>query len=221
MTVEIEGRHDGVEAVVSDRGLGITKISGEDRMGLGFTVISALADRAEFLTQEGGGTEVRMWFARHTAVVRGPTDTGSSSALLDQARAELTGEIVAWFASADMMRFVLGRIFRSVAASPHFSVRRVSDLREVNNAIARYVEVAADGDVGIAISRSSRHLTMTGGPFSVHRAQDTSRGSPDRREKLEQLTEMLAGVVDTLSIEPSNGYELLRFEFIDPSRGAA
>lgn len=224
MTVEIEGRHDGVWVVVSDRGSGITKISdGQDRKGLGLALISALTDRAEFLTPEGGGTEVRMWFARETAVVQAPTDIGSStsSASLEQARAELTGEIVAWFASADMMRFVLGRIFRLMAASSHFSVSRVSDLRAVNDAIVRYVELAADGDVGIAISKSSRRLTMTGGPFTVLRAQGASRAPPGRAKQLDELREMLAGVVDSLSTERSNEHELLRFEFIDASRGVA
>jgi serine/threonine-protein kinase RsbW len=224
MTVEIEGRHDGVGVVVSDRGRGITKISvRDDRMGLGLALIGALADRAEFLTPQGGGTEVHMWFARETAEVQAPADASSLAPLgsLEQTSTELTGEIVAWFAPADLLQFILGRIVRSVAASSHFSVSRVSDLRAVNDAIARYAELAADGDVGVAISSSSRRLNMTGGPFTVLGAQDPDRAPPDRTQELEQRKETLAGVVDALRTERVNGHELLHIEVVDTSRDVA
>jgi serine/threonine-protein kinase RsbW len=56
---------DSVEAVVRDRGCGITPGSIRNRgLGMGVAVINTLADRAEFESERGSGTEVRMLFRR-------------------------------------------------------------------------------------------------------------------------------------------------------------
>jgi anti-sigma regulatory factor (Ser/Thr protein kinase) len=58
-------RGDRVEAVVRDRGCGMGRVSiGNRGLGMGVVVISALADQAEFQTDESVGTEVRMTFRR-------------------------------------------------------------------------------------------------------------------------------------------------------------
>ncbi len=58
-------RADTVEAVVRDRGAGIRPgCMGNRGLGMGVSVISALADRAEFESNPGTGTEVRMMFRR-------------------------------------------------------------------------------------------------------------------------------------------------------------
>jgi serine/threonine-protein kinase RsbW len=60
---------DSVEAVVRDRGCGITPGSVRNRgLGMGVAVINTLADRTEFESQRGSGTEVRMMFTRPVSV---------------------------------------------------------------------------------------------------------------------------------------------------------
>jgi serine/threonine-protein kinase RsbW len=79
----VQALSGSVEVVVSDRGRGMAAaaegerggggiVAADEHMGLGLAVISALADRAEFHRRQGGGTGVRMSFARRPAC-----DTGS------------------------------------------------------------------------------------------------------------------------------------------------
>ena len=101
-------------------------------------------------------------------------------------------EILVYFAPVELMRFVLGRMVQSLAASSHFSVTKLSDLRAVNEAFAGYIEEASDGDgaVSITISSSSRRLLMKTSRLSAH--------DP------ESAQEALSKVVDTLSAEREN-----------------
>lgn len=60
---------DVVEAVVRDRGCGITPGVVRNRgLGMGVAVINTMADRAEFESERGSGTEVRMMFKRPVPV---------------------------------------------------------------------------------------------------------------------------------------------------------
>jgi len=60
---------DSVEAVVRDRGCGITPGAARNRgLGMGVAVINTLADRVEFESERGSGTEVRMLFKRPVLV---------------------------------------------------------------------------------------------------------------------------------------------------------
>jgi serine/threonine-protein kinase RsbW len=220
MLVEIEGVQDGINVTVIDQGRGITRIvGGEDRMGLGLAVISALADRAEFRTPATGGTEVRMCFSREIAVGKGDPEAPWPG----ENYAELTGDVIAWFSPVQVVRFVLGGIFRALAASSHFSVERFSDLYAVNDAIAEYAELAADGGLSVAISSSTRELTMTGGPFvpPVVGAEDGTVVTSARAAELENLKQALAEVVDTLSTEPRDGQELLHVVLVDAVHDSA
>jgi len=62
-------RPDHVEAVVKDRGCGMQRVAlGNRGLGMGVVLISAIADQAEFQSDELDGTEVRMTFRRPVAV---------------------------------------------------------------------------------------------------------------------------------------------------------
>lgn len=62
-------RADVVEAVVRDRGGGMRPGLAANRgLGMGVSVINTLADRAEFETEPGNGTVVRMVFRRPAPV---------------------------------------------------------------------------------------------------------------------------------------------------------
>jgi serine/threonine-protein kinase RsbW len=208
MVVEIDGSSSGIRATVTDHGRGITRISGgEDRMGLGLAVISALADSSEFRHPEGGGTEVRMWFR-----------TDASDTMLENAQvserirrtlpapphgeARADDEILIYFAPVAVMRFVLGRLVQSLAATSHFSITKISDLRAANDAISEYIEAAVQDGVSLAISTSARRLSMT-------------TRLPDHDP--EDARNALSSVVDNLSSEREN----IHIELLDHSRDIA
>jgi anti-sigma regulatory factor (Ser/Thr protein kinase) len=68
MTVDFELEGGQIEVSVRDHGGGIRGVSAShDRMGVGLAVISALADRSEFVNLPEGGTEVRMSFIERAA----------------------------------------------------------------------------------------------------------------------------------------------------------
>jgi serine/threonine-protein kinase RsbW len=226
MFVEIAVAHDGISVIVGDRGKGIKRIdSAEDRMGLGLAVISALADKAEFASPGGGGTEVRMWFSLQTLIPAPSTPTAELEAELavEQMRstAELSGDLVAWLSPVELSRFVLGRVFRTLAATSHFSITGVQELQAVNDAVAGYAELAADGTLGISISSSSRKLVMTGGPFSREYVADEQRLDAGEESQLQNRRRALARVVDEFNSERLNGAELLHFVLVDSRRDAA
>jgi hypothetical protein len=195
---------------VIDHGRGLTRISGgEDRMGLGLAVISALADSSEFRHPEGGGTEVRMWFKTADLETTLAHNVGADQRLAHglpapphgEARAE--DEILAYFTPVSVMRFVLGRMVQSLAAASHFSINKISDLRAANEAIAGYIEEAAGGGVSVSLFSSSRRLQMTTGPLPDHDPQSAR--------------DALAAVVDTLTSERGN----ISIELLDHSRDPA
>ena len=211
MIIEIDGSGAGISASVIDHGRGLTRISGgEDRMGLGLAVISALADSSEFRHPEGGGTEVRMWFRR----------TGQTNALTSGLGADrrLGGrslphapdgdtrgddEILVYFTPVGVTRFVLGRIRQALAAAAHFSITKLTDLRVANEAIAGYIETAADGGVSITLHGSARRLQVRTGPLPSH--------DPD------SARQALGAVVEYLTDER----EQISFELLDHSRDPA
>ena len=171
LVVEVEASATGICAAVLDRGSGITRISGgEDRMGLGLAVISALATNSEFRHPEGGGTEVRMWFAHPRSEWAEESGGGLSShhfrAKHVADRAE--NEILVSFAPPTVLRFVLGRLVQSLAAASHFSVTKLADLRSANEAIAEYIESAARDEVTVSIATGLRRLSMITGPMKSH-----------------------------------------------------
>ena len=75
LSVGLDVGSRGLEVTVRDHGSGIQDVasSSEERMGVGIAVISALADRAEFLIAPDGGTEVRMAFSTRAGPYRCPT----------------------------------------------------------------------------------------------------------------------------------------------------
>ncbi len=204
LVVEVEAAPSGICVAVLDRGSGITRISsGEDRMGLGLAVISALATSSEFRHPEGGGTEVRMWFANPESDWAEESGGGLSTHhfrakhVVDRA----ANEILVSFAPPTVLRFVLGRLVQSLAAASHFSVSKLTDLRSANDAIAEYIESAASDEVTVAIASSVRHLSMTTGPLKTH--------NPGFAR------ERLTAVVDHVNVDADS---MLQIELLDSSR---
>lgn len=204
MRVLVSDSGDRVDVVVRDNGTGIRRLSsGPDHMGLGLALISALADHAEFNSPTDGGTEVRMRFRRSEADI----DRGfPSEDDWPNRPAELAaGDVVMWCEPVPMVRHLVGRVARAAAASSHFTMTGASDLYAINDAMAGLAEVAADGRLVVRISSSSHRLVLEAGPLVSFEPADLVSA---RRAALAEL-------VDELSVEASDGGELVHLLVLD------
>jgi anti-sigma regulatory factor (Ser/Thr protein kinase) len=209
MTVDFKLEDDRIEVAVRDHGGGIRGVSAaHDRMGVGLAVISALADRSEFMNLPEGGTEVRMSFI-------GP----AAKSALDRVEAEnghdwpkhLDGDVVARVSSEQLLGGVLGRVARAVAAQANFSVERFSELYPVTDALAAHAQAAASSrGIGFAIVAGNRRIELTIGKFRM----GSLAGLRDETESASPL-KLLA---DEVSVEPDGDSELLRVVVADSSR---
>ena len=67
LAVELTARPEGVQARISDQGCGIHEAArDQDGLKVGLTLMTAVADRAEFINVPDGGTEVRLSFRAPT-----------------------------------------------------------------------------------------------------------------------------------------------------------
>jgi serine/threonine-protein kinase RsbW len=199
LAVVVAVGHDRVEAAVHDGGSGIRAVSSaEDRMGVGLAVITALSERAEFISRPGEGTEVRMAFAGAvrqapcTAELSGPVSIDGN-----EPPAGMGGRVVVSVSTPELLEAVLGRVARGMAASAHFSVQRLGDLRQVSAALAEHARAAAiDGGLTFTLEAARRRLEVTVGPFPP--------GSSTR------LGPELASLSDELSVDGAGESETLR-----------
>jgi len=202
-----------VEVVVRDRGSGIRYVASpsEDRMGVGLAVISALADRAEFLTAPDGGTEVRMSFNSRLAGVH-TLDRPGAAPVVDAPR-QLTGDLVATLSPLLLLGAVLGRVTRALAAGAQFSLDRFSDVYLVTDALAAHAKSAAiTQQVSFTIVVASRRLEIMLGPL---------RNGSGERLRRQRSDSPLTLLTDGLSVERSSGSEILRVVMIDHRGGSS
>jgi anti-sigma regulatory factor (Ser/Thr protein kinase) len=206
LTVSVASDLAGLDVLVADRGRGLQRISqSADRMGVGLGVISALADRAEFLSPDGGGTEVRMSFTRQNATTPPPGYAAARYRHASVPGVRLSGDVVIWLAPVTITATVLGRLFRAIAATSHFSLDRFADLFGVSDAIATYAQAVCAGEpIGFSISASSRRLELMGGPLPF-------ASGPDADAQRQTLAEL----VDELELLERDGSRLVRLVFVD------
>jgi serine/threonine-protein kinase RsbW len=201
MLVELAIGRDRVEAVVRDHGGGIKQASStEDRMGVGLAVISALADRAEFVSEPDGGTTVRMSFTGGSAELGQVARVAPSSAA-----PRLSGDVVATVTPVALLAGVLGRAARATAARAHFTVDRFAELGLVTDALGAHAVQSSDGEpVGFSIRSAPRRLELAIGPL---------RSGTKPASALESLA-------DELHVESRGDHELLRVVVTDATRPA-
>lgn len=165
IAVTVEVGRDRVEAAVHDRGSGIRTVSSsDDRMGVGLTVISALAERAEFVSSPGEGTEVRMAFAGHVAGA--PAELSETLSVDGVEPARRPDHVRVWVAPPSLLAPVLGRVVNGLAARAHFSVDRLRALQQLADLLGTHAgTAAAGGKLNLTLSAATRRLKLAVGPF--------------------------------------------------------
>lgn len=223
MRVLVSNSGDRVDIVVRDSGTGIRRLSsGADHMGLGLALISALADQAEFNSPSDGGTEVRMRFRRGQADP--DVSLPGNEEWPDRPSTLVDEDVVMWCEPVPLVRHLIGRVARATAASSHFTMTGASDLYAINDAVAGFAELAADGHLVVGISSSSHRLTLDAGPL-VELGADEGEEEPSARaqgdpSEIRSRRAALAELVDELSFENSDAGKLVHLTVLDRGHNA-
>jgi len=208
---------DAIEVMVRDRGSGFGRVTtSEDRIGVGLPIINALADRVEFVSTCGTGTQVRMEFIGR-GVAKPPPDPGLELESAAEHRVPVAGDVVVTVTSVRLLGSLLGRLARAVASTVRFSLDRFSDLYLVADAINAYARAAAaSARMAFAIRAQDKRLELTAGPFQAGSGAlllpDAASGRP---------ASPLALLADELAVERAGAVEMLRVVVADRSRGPA
>jgi anti-sigma regulatory factor (Ser/Thr protein kinase) len=157
-----------VEVVVRDHGTGIKPhIRGEeeDALGIGLSIIQALAPRVEFKDVEGGGTEVRMEFStpetRELPAL--PANGYEPPAVAPAALASTTGLAVG---PSELARKVLPRVMCVLAARARFTTDRISDAEIVADAlVAGSSATSSQPHLRMSVSVAAREVGVRVGPL--------------------------------------------------------
>ena len=186
---------DAVEIVVRDHGTGIKPhIRGDDEaaLGIGLSIIQALAPRVEFRDVVGGGTEVRMEFVtpRATALESLVQNGFEPPVLAREALATTTGLSLAPSALA---RKVLPRVMCVLAARARFTTDRISDAELVADAlVAQAAQLSTVEHLKMSVCVEPRSLELRIGPLENGRAERLVAGSAvgdDVGPVIEKLTD--------------------------------
>jgi serine/threonine-protein kinase RsbW len=168
LQVEVFVSLRAVEVVVRDHGTGIKphiRSEAESALGIGLSIIQALAPRVEFRDVPGGGTEVRMEFATASAgALDSPLHEGYQPP--DVARGELATTSALAVAPSALARRVLPRVMCVLAARAHFTTDRISDTELVADAlVAKAAEESANAHLSMSIRVEPRSLELRVGPL--------------------------------------------------------
>jgi anti-sigma regulatory factor (Ser/Thr protein kinase) len=158
-----------VEVVVRDHGTGIRphiRDEEEAALGIGLSIIQALAPRVEFKDVEGGGTEVRMEFATpRTASVAPLANDAFEPPNVSAAELARTSGVA--LAPSALAVKVLPRLICVLAARARFTTDRISDAELLADAIvSRGFQSSARDHLTVAISVGTRELELRVGPLS-------------------------------------------------------
>ncbi len=173
LEVEVHAAGGAVEVVVRDHGGGIPSTSDSDpeTVGLGLSVIRALAQRADFDGAQGSGTDVRMVFSAPQALALEPfcEDELELPAMLD---GEPPGAIEITVTPTPLAWTILPRLLSALAARAHFRTDRIADMQLVTDALTAQVPASIRGShVSIAISVEPRDLELRIAPLVAGRAK--------------------------------------------------
>jgi len=197
---------DSVEVSVRDWGGGFQQLAPDgERLRVGLPLINALADRAEFLTAPGSGTEVRMGFdirhdQRRDGLLARLEERDDLEAWTPWRRG-LAGDVVVTLLPDELLPSVLEPLTSALTARSRFSLERFSDVFLVTREIGEFVEwSASSARVSLALSAGAQQLELTIGPLRTGTV-----------EELRQMGEsMVLNLADEVASETIDHSELLR-----------
>ena len=217
-SVEFALTPDGLEVEIRDYGKGIRESAPDsDGLKVGLALMSAVADRAEFIRAPEGGTEVRLCFREAAAASEGarPASRGAGHS---EDRAEvwgarlptgISGDIVLTVSPVDLLAPVLGRIGRALAPSAGFSLDRCADVYLVTDALGAHAQKAAEtASISVALGAHDERLEFALAPLRVGTSRRLDGGSHGA----------LASLADELTVVDVDGRETLRVAMRDHRR---
>jgi serine/threonine-protein kinase RsbW len=181
LQIELYVNAQTIEVVVRDHGTGIKPHirSGEEAaLGIGLSIIQALAPRVEFKDVDGGGTEVRMEFATPSAqrLDWQIVDGFQAPSVAHSQLATTTGLAMA---PDTLARKVLPRVMCVLAARAHFTTDRISDTEMVADALVSDAFAPSTGDhLNVSVTVEPRSLELRVGPLDSGSAQRVIASSP-------------------------------------------
>ena len=182
LQIELYLSSDAVEVVVRDHGTGIKphiRSDEEAALGIGMSIIQALAPRVEFKDVAGGGTEVRMEFATTSAQSLDSLVHNAFEAP-DVAHAELATTTGLAVAPDTLARTVVPRVLCVLAARAHFTTDRISDTELVADALVSEAFASSTGDhLNVSVTVEPRSLAVRVGPLDSGSAERMIASSPD------------------------------------------
>jgi serine/threonine-protein kinase RsbW len=216
IAVRVDIGVEEIEATVRDWGGGFGQLAAaEDHLRVGLPLINALADRTEFLTAAGSGTEVRMGFdlrhhRRRTEMLVRVEDADDFDGWMPWRRG-LSGDVVVTLLPRDLLTTVLEPLTSAVAARSRFSLERFSDVYIVVRAVCEHVgAVASSSRVSFSLSARDQRFELTIGPLEPGSGQRLHACAPGDRP--------VAELADELGFEAFDHSELLRVVLIDRER---
>jgi serine/threonine-protein kinase RsbW len=204
IAVHVDVGMESVEVSVRDWGGGFQHLApAGERMRVGLPLINALADRAEFLTAPGSGTEVRLAFdirhdPRRDALLARLEEHEDLEAWAPWRRG-MSGEVVVTLLPAELLGAVLEPLTSALAARSRFPLERFSDVVVLTRATAEHVRSATSSDrVSFALSAREQELELTIGPLRLGASQ--------------QLHAQVSHLADELTAETIGSSELVRIQ---------
>jgi anti-sigma regulatory factor (Ser/Thr protein kinase) len=217
--VRVDIQLEEIEVTVRDWGGGFQQLApAGDRLRVGLPLINALADRAEFLTAPGSGTEVRMGFdlrhdPRRTDVLVRLEDAEDLESWLPW-RHGLAGDVVVTLLAQALLPNVLEPLTSALAARSRFSLERFSDVYIVTRAVCKHVRTAASSSrVTFSLAARDQRLELTIGPLGVGTGERLQAIDPDAGND-----HSVAELADEIAFEQLEHSELLRVVLIDRER---
>lgn len=168
LQVELYVAPAAVEVVVRDHGTGIRphiRSEEENALGIGLSIIQALAPRVEFKDVEGGGTEVRMEFSTPGTESLPPLAEGGFQAptVAEGALATTTGLALA---PSELAGRVLPRVMCVLAARARFTTDRISDAEMLADAlVSRGFQSSAQQHMTLSVQVGTREVELRLGPL--------------------------------------------------------
>jgi serine/threonine-protein kinase RsbW len=213
LEVEVFVSASAIEVVVRDHGMGIRPrmpAAEDTAAGIGLPVIQALAQRVEFMSSAGYGTEVRMEFATPSGR---PLESFSEDALelpaVVQAGLAATAEIT--IAPTRLAHAVLPRLMSVLAARAQFSTDRISDAQLVADALVAHAPESISGShLSVGISVEPRNLALRVGPLLAGSARALVVNSA-----VEGLGPVIETLTDDHQVAGAGASEMLALQLVD------